>query len=177
MSPESERKDSQIATRAVSAAFRRYAPALHRYLLRRIRRSSEVADLSQEIFERFLRVQDSESVRHPQAYLFRIASHVVSDALTKEEHALVSFDSQAVQRADDSLEHASEDHATEIGLAQELDHAIAELSDMHRAVLLLAIRDGLSHREVATRTGLTVSTVGLYVCEARARIRMLLNRR
>jgi RNA polymerase sigma factor (sigma-70 family) len=174
----SEAKNDPSKSVAVGAAeaFRRYAPALHRYLVRRIRQGSEVADLSQEIFERFLRVQVRDAVRHPQAYLFRIASHVVSDALIREEQSPVTFDSEAVDAAVESIKLAVADDSAEIGLAQELEQALAELPDMHRAVVLLAIRDGLPHREVARRTGLTVSTVGLYVCEARARIRMHLNR-
>jgi RNA polymerase sigma factor (sigma-70 family) len=161
---------------SATAAFRKYAPALHRYLLRRVRRGSDVADLSQEIFERFLRVPERDSIRHPQAYLFRIASHVVSDALLRDEQSVVSYDSQALDEAAESLELATPDEMAErVGFAQELQFALSQLPDMHRAVILLAIRDGLSHREVACKTGLSVSTVGLYVCEARARIRAALN--
>ena len=175
MSKAWDKRSPPVAS-AATAAFRRYAPALHRYLLRRIRHSTEVADLSQEIFERFLRVKVGDAVRYPQAYLFRIASHVVSDALTREEESCVSYDSEAVEAAGERGDLAAPDPSAAIGVAQELERAIAELPDMHRAVLLLAVRDGLSHREVAERTGLTLSTVGLYACEARARIRLHLSR-
>ena len=170
-------KGSGSVPSGAASIFRRYGPALRRYLLRRIRDGSEVADLSQEIFERFLRVQIVDAVRHPQAYLFRIASHVVSDALFRDERSVVTYDSAAVEAAGEGIELAVPDDSWRIGLAQELEQALAELPDMHRAVVLLAIRDGLSHKEVAEKTGLTVGTVGLYACEARARIRMSLNRR
>jgi RNA polymerase sigma factor (sigma-70 family) len=173
--PETGPQTSGIAIRAVSTAFQQYAPRLHRYLVRRIRRTVDVQDLTQEIFERFLRTQHLDSVRHPQAYLFRIASHVVADSLSQDERSVVRFDSEMVDDADRSLEHATPDAlADRLGLAQELQRGLRELPPMHAAVLLLAVRDGLSHKEVARRTGLSVSTVGLYVCEARARIRVLL---
>jgi len=162
----------------VGAAFRKYAPGLHQYLLRRIRGNMEVADLTQEIFERFLRVSITDSIRNPQAYLFRIASHVVSDALLEEEQSIVTYDSQVVEKLADNPDLAlPDDMAERIGFSQELQYALSQLPDMHRAVILLTVRDGLSHKEVARKTGLSVGTVGLYVCEARARIRTNLSRR
>lgn len=166
--------DSTVS--AIAAAFSKYAPALHRYLLRRIRRGSDVADLTQEIFERFLRVPLADSIKYPQAYLFRIASHVVSDALLRDEQALITYDSKTADKAAENLELATPDDMSErMGFAQELQRVLTQLPDMHRAVILLSVRDGLSHKEVARRTGLSVSTVGVYVCEARARIRTILN--
>jgi RNA polymerase sigma factor (sigma-70 family) len=176
--PDTMPERPRTAVRAVSAAFQQYAPRLHRYLVRRIRRTVDAEDLTQEIFERFLRSQQLDAVRHPQAYLFRIASHVVADSLSQDERSVVRFDSEMVDDADRSLEHAMPDAlAEQLGLAQELQRGLLELPPMHAAVLLLAVRDGLSHKEVARRTGLSVSTVGLYVCEARARIRVSLEGR
>lgn len=174
--PDTTPKGVDAAIGVVSIAFRQYAPRLHRYLIRRIRRPMDAQDLTQEIFERFLRTQHLDGVRHPEAYLFRIASHVVADSLSQDERSVVNFDSDIVEGADRSLEHARpDDLAEQLGLSQELQRGLQELPPMHAAVLLLAVRDGLSHKEVARRTGLSVSTVGLYVCEARARIRILLD--
>jgi len=168
-------KLSNAALATTVAAFRKYSPALHRYLSRRIRGRVEVADLSQEIFERFLRVTIADSIRNPQAYLFRIASHVVSDSLLKDEQDLVTYDSDAVDTLAEKGELVAPDNVAEqIAFGQELQHALSLLPEMHRAVILLTVRDGLSHAEVARQTGLSVSTVGLYACEARARIRTIL---
>ncbi len=165
------------AMHAVSLAFRQYAPRLHRYLVRRIRGSTEVSDLTQEVFERFLRTGHPEAVRNPQAYLFRIASHVVADALLEEEQSPLTYDSAAVDAAERTLQHATPDDAAEqLDFARQLQQGLRELPAMHAAVLLLAVRDGLSHKEVARRTGLSVSTVGLYACEARARMRTVLEK-
>lgn len=163
------------AIEMAQTAFRRYAPALHRYVLRRMRRSTDVADLTQEIFERFLRVEREDAIRNPQAYLFGIASHVVSDARLREDRSLVTFDSQAVDQVSESLDHALPDTLAEgLDAARELKFALAQLPDTHRAVLLLTKRDGLSYEETARRMNLTVATVTLYVFEARAKVKMLL---
>jgi RNA polymerase sigma factor (sigma-70 family) len=174
--PEVKIKLSRAAISLAAAAFRKYSPGLHRYLSRRIRESADVEDLTQEIFERFLRVTVADSIRNPQAYLFRIASHVVSDSLLRNEQSVVTYDSQvADEQADNPEVAAPHDMSDQIALSQVLHRALSQLPDMQRAVILLAVRDGLSHSEVACKTGLSVSTVGLYVCEARARIRAALS--
>src|SRR5687767_12946965 len=112
---------AKVTATVVTAAFRKYAPELHRYLLRRIRGSAEVADLTQEIFERFSRVTLADSLRNPQAYLFRIASHVVSDVLLEEEQNIVTYNSQMVDELAESPDLAlPDDIAERIGFSQEL---------------------------------------------------------
>jgi RNA polymerase sigma factor (sigma-70 family) len=160
-----------------ATAFRRYAPELHRYLLSRIRHGAAVPDLLQEVFERFLRVRDLEVVRNPQAYLYTIASHVVSQARLRDEHNPVTYDSAVVDEAGERMEHALPDNmAHRLELAQDLNRALGQLPPPHQAVLLLTKRDGLSYQQVAEQTGLSVSTVTLYVWEARSRLKTILKR-
>src|SRR5262249_37610678 len=102
-------------------AFRKYAPELHRYVERRMRRPELAQDLTQDIFERFLQVEDTDAVRNPQAYLFGIASHVVREALFREDKSLVTFDSDMVQELDSQLDHAlPDDMADRLAVQQEL---------------------------------------------------------
>ncbi len=171
-------KSQSRTARLAMLAFRKYAPELHRYILRRLRREADAADLTQEIFERFLRMDREEMVRNPQAYLFGIASHVISDARMREDRSLVVYDSQTVEQMTDQLGHSQPDTlADETGAAQDLRYALSKLSNSHRAVLLLVKRDGLSYEEAARRMGLTVATVTLYLFEARAKVKTLLKNR
>jgi RNA polymerase sigma factor (sigma-70 family) len=158
-------------------AFRKYAPALHRYVLRRLRRPGDAPDLTQVIFERFLAVEDAALVRNPQAYLFGIASHVVSEFRMREEHGLVTFDSEMTDQVADGLEHSvPDDLADRLSLSREIEHALSTLSDTHRAVLLLVKREGLTYEEAAAAMQLTVNTIGTYVMEARAQMKQVLSR-
>src|ERR1700716_145308 len=105
-------------------AFRKYAPALHRYIERRVRRPGTALEMTQDIFERFLQIADADAVRNPQAYLYGIASHVVREALFREEQNLVNFDSDALQEAGEQLEQAiPDDMAERLALEQDLEHA------------------------------------------------------
>jgi RNA polymerase sigma-70 factor (ECF subfamily) len=159
-------------------AFRKYAPSLHRYIERRVRRPGTALDLTQDIFERFLQIPDTDAVRNPQAYLYGIASHVVREALFREDKSLVTYDSEAAAEAGERLDQAlPDDMADRLSLQQDLKRALAQLPAMHRVVLLLVKRDGLSYEEAARKTRLNVSTVTSYVFEARARVKMLLKDR
>jgi RNA polymerase sigma-70 factor (ECF subfamily) len=171
-------KLAHSAGQLAALAFRKYAPQLHRYIERRMRRPDLARDLTQDIFERFLQVEDTEAVRNPQAYLFGIASHVIREALFREDRSLVTCDSDAVEEASGQLHHALPDDMGErLALQQDLKRALAELPTMHRTVLLLVKRDGFSYEEAARRTRLNANTVRTYVFEARAKVKMILKDR
>lgn len=174
-------RDSKLihpVARLATLAFRKYAPELHRYIERRMRRRGSAPDLTQDVFERFLQVKDADAVRNPQAYLYGIASHVVREALFREEQTLVTFDSDAVRQTTEQLAHAlPDDLAERLALEQDLEHALAVLPVMHRTVLLLVKRDGLSYEEAAEKTHLSVNVVTNYVFEARAKVKMILKDR
>ena len=173
-------KLSPSAVEVAEVAFRQYARSLHGYLTRRIHRGADVPNLTMEIYERFLRTQQGTTVVNPRAFLFRIARHVVADAHRLEASRPLIIDSDAVDIAGQSLELTQPDDAGEqLDSERELQRvreAMKQLSPVHQAVLWLAVHDGLAHKEIARRMNLSVATVGLYVCESRARLRVLLDR-
>ena len=173
--PEQNLKQQSTLADVTTEAFHKYAPALHRYLTRRMRRPASAPDLTQEIFERFLQVPSAEHVRNTQGYLYRIASHLVQEYEEREGRSVVMFDSDAAEAAAAGIQHAHEDaSADRLALQQDLQRALLTLPPMHRIVLLAVKREGLSYEEVAQRTGLTVSTVTKYLYEARAKMKILL---
>ena len=62
---------------------RRYSPALHRFFSRRVDRSSDVADLVQEVFVRLAQLPEPQQVREPENYLFKTASNTLRDHLRR----------------------------------------------------------------------------------------------
>lgn len=173
--PQQKFKPSQELANAAAVAFRKYAPELHRYIAKRMRNPASAPDLTQEIFERFLQLPSSDVARNTQGYLYGIASHLVSEYRYREEHSYVAFDSEAVDNATERVEHsAPDDIADRLALQQDLRYALSKLPPVHRAVLLLVKREGLTYGEVAQHTGLAESTVTKYVFEARAKVKMLL---
>jgi RNA polymerase sigma factor (sigma-70 family) len=169
--------ETSQALNRLEEIFRRCSPQLHRYIQRRLRRGSDAPDLTQEIFERFLRGDWRAKVRDPQAYLFGIASHVVADARMAEQRDPVTFDSEISGKAAESLRSSVPDSAENLSFEQELSDALQQLPATHCAALLLTKRDGLTCKEAALRMKTTEGTVRVYVCEARAQLKMLLKRR
>src|SRR5882724_10617485 len=58
---------------------KRWNRSLLQFIGRRVRASVDIEDLAQETYLRLLRARDLGDVRNPQAYLLRVASHVVSE--------------------------------------------------------------------------------------------------
>ena len=56
-------------------------------------------------------------------------------------------------------------------MQRQLDRALARLPRMHRMVLLLLKRDGMSYEEAARATQLSVNTVEKYLFQAKAMIK------
>lgn len=168
-------KNSRSATQLAAAAFAKYEAALHRYVLRRLRRPADVRDLTQDIFERFMKVDRAEAIRNPQAYLFGIASHVVAEARYEREHNLVTYDSALADKTAEAAGHAAPNElADTLGLQRDILDALLALPENHLAALLLVKSEGLSYEEAARAAGFTESTIGTYVTHARAKLKLLL---
>ena len=157
--------------------YARCSKDLHRYVRRRLKGSADAADLTQEIFERFVRGDSQARARNPRAYLFGIASNVVADARMAQERDEVIYDSNMADRAVEAVFSEDSYTAESVALENELLLALERLSDAHRAAILLTKRDGLSSKEAALRMGTTEGSVRVYVCEARAQLKVLLKQR
>lgn len=155
------RNDSSHADDLATSVFRHYGKALQRYLLRRLQGDAQARDLEQEVYLRLLRVNDAELVRDPQAYMYRIASHVVHEFKQRAQREMVTFDSQAVDEWDDRLPTpaVADPLAEQVASEQEVDDVLAKLPARSRAMVLLHQRDGFSYTEIAHKLHISVHTV------------------
>src|SRR5258705_7997608 len=161
---------------STGAAFEQYGPALHRYLLRRLRHPQDASDLTQEIFERFIKKKDrTELIRNPLAYLYGIASHVVSEAHYAAQQSRVTFDSELLVRMDEGFDAAAPDQlADRLGLRRDLLDALSSLPRNHLLAILLVKGEEMSYDEAACATGFTRNTIATYVMHARAKLKLIL---
>lgn len=145
---------------------------LQRFLMRRLRSAQNAQDLAQEAYLRLLRVERSELVRKPRAYLYRIAANLVYEFQLREQRELVTFDSDALELAAERPRHGGEEDESErLSLAQQLEAVLAQLPPLYRAVFVLRKRDGLSYTEIAERLEISVHTVKKYLARAVAQCR------
>lgn len=145
--------------------------SLFRFLGRRVRAAVDIEDLAQETYLRLLRARDLGEVRNPQAYLLRVASHVVlewrGDQLPPE--SMVALEEE--QLVD---EHPPELQLDADIVQQRLEQALASVTPMMRAVLLLRVQHGRTYREIATDLGITTRQVRRYLERGYDRLRAVL---
>lgn len=131
---------------------------LDRRLTRRLGSADVAADVLQETYLRLAEMNEVGPVRSPKAYLFRIAVNIASDRRRAESRRLTADEVDSLLDLPDDQPDAERviEGRSEIML---LRRAIAELPERRRRVLLWSRVDGLPHREIAKRIGVTVRTV------------------
>ena len=145
----------------------KHGTRLRRYLAGRLSNAADVSDLAQEIFLRLLRVERHDLIRRPEAYLFTIASHVVHQHTLDQAAAPPSCD--PLDLAEDPRLIADSDPATHVDLEQRLealDRALRRLSPKTRAAFILHRQDGCTVDEVASRLGISRSSVKKHLTKA-----------
>lgn len=146
---------------------RAHGPGLRRFLSARVRSAADVPDLVQEVFLRLLRVDNHESIRNPQAYLYTIASHVL------HQHSLRrSAATEAVRFGDVVAEFGGtddEDPAAQVEIEERfeaLGRDLEEFSPNAYATLILHRCDGISLKEIGPRLGVSYTMVKRYLAQA-----------
>jgi RNA polymerase sigma factor (sigma-70 family) len=147
---------------------KRWNRSLLRFIGRRVRASVDVEDLAQETYLRLLRARDLADVRNPQAYLLRVASHVVSEWRDHQppQEAFEPVDESAV------ADEVGPELVLEAELSQEqLRKALQDFSPVTRAVLLLKFRENRRCRDIARDLKLSDRQVRRHLTRAYERLR------
>lgn len=129
----------------------RYYPAVYRYILRAVGRADVAADLTQDVFVRIVRGMPRYDPRGAEvAWVFTIVRHVVGTWAAKHAHAA------GLAPLDD--EEQAPAPATQLVYAS-LHEALDALPAATGQILHLREAEGLSYRDIAEATGLTVDAV------------------
>jgi RNA polymerase sigma-70 factor (ECF subfamily) len=152
---------------------RQHGRQLRRYLAARLRNAAaDAPDLMQEVFLRLLRLEDHESIRNPQAYLYTIASHVLQQHALKQAHAPqlaataeMAFEFSPVAEVDPATEVATE-QAFEV-----IDRSLQAVSPRAHLTLVLSRCHGMPLQEIAERLGVSRAQVKKYLAKALIHVR------
>ncbi len=151
---------------------RRWNRSLLQFLGRRVRSSVEVEDLAQEIYLRLLRAPDLQQVRNPQAYLLRVAGHVVAE-WRREYPPMQAF---CPDESDAPVDECLPELAVDAKLSeQRLNQQLAQMSPMMRAVVLLRLREEHSYKQIAQELDLTLRQVRRYLARGYEQLRGVLD--
>ena len=147
----------------------RWNRSLFQFLRRRVRSPIDVQDLAQETYLRLLRTHDLSEVRNPQAYLLQVARHVAMEWCDRQPRSdsMVVLDEDML--VDDRLPELELDDQLS---QQRLEEALAAISPMMRAVLLLKLRDGQSYQDIAATLHITERQIRRYLARGYERLRL-----
>lgn len=141
---------------------------LLRFLGRRVRLPVDIEDLAQETYLRLLRSPDLRQIRNPEAYLIRVASHIVAE--WRESHP--REDLQATLEEDLLIDERTPELELDQRIFQErFDRVLATFSPMTRAVLLLRLRDEQPGKEIARVLGISERQVKRHLAHGYERLR------
>jgi RNA polymerase sigma factor (sigma-70 family) len=145
---------------------------LRQYLRSRVRNSSDIPDIIQEVFLRLLRVPSHESIRMPERYVYTIARHVAM------QHNLRSSSPEQTGTVEQELSEIPSGSDVDPALAVDaeeclrtLNAAMEDMSPKVQATFLLSRRDGLSVDEISARLGVSRPMTKKYLVKALAQCR------
>src|ERR1700722_7967488 len=147
----------------------RWNRSLFQFLRRRVRSSVDVQDRAQETYLRLLRTRDLNEVRNPLAYLLQVASHVALEWCDRQPRG----DSMVMLEEDMLVDRQLPELELDARLTQQrLEEALASISPMMRAVVLLRLRDERTYQEIAVELRITDRQVRRYLARGYEHLRL-----
>jgi RNA polymerase sigma factor (sigma-70 family) len=152
--------------RQIAAVVLRERDRLLRFIRRRIDDAAEAEDILQDALEELVAAARLEQpVGQAGAWLVRVARNRIIDRFRKKRPELLADRFEAADadaRLEDLLPGADgtpETEAMREVLLEEIEAALAELPREQREVFVAQELDGLSFRELAERTGVSINTL------------------
>jgi RNA polymerase sigma factor (sigma-70 family) len=142
---------------------------LRNFIRKRVPNEADAEDLLQEVFfEAIEAFRLMEPVQQWSAWMFRVARNRIIDLFRKKRLWVYANDSEGVTgerdslRIEDLLPSPDAGPATAYArtlLLEELEEALDELPKEQREVFIAHEVEGLSFKEIAARTGVSVNTL------------------
>ncbi len=148
---------------AILQAFDETQVILRRFVRRFAQSRHDVEDITQETIARALQAEKERQIDDPRAFLFGVAKNVVYKDLQRRSRFITTFIDDAI--AESGLPPAE-------SLDEQLDarqrmilfwQAVATLPPQCQKVFVMCRVLGQSHKEIAVRLGISISTVEKHV--------------
>ncbi len=168
--------DEPTSDRDFGALYRATLVPLRRYLTRLLGNSTEAQDVAHDAYLRVYPAMMRQPPNKPAALLYTAARRLAINRLKRRSISPMAREAFRPETTASSAPGV----AQEVMARQELDlleEAISQLPDGCRVVLLLRKIEQLSHREIADRLGIAVSTVEKQHARALRLLRAALERR
>ncbi len=178
MSVETDLDDAEVIERArrdsaaFSVLFDRHAPALHRYVTRRLGDSTADDIVAETFLTAFRRLGRYDTdYRNARPWLYGIAAKLIGKHRRAEVRAYLSLARTGVDEVAESYADRVESRVTASAAQRDLVRALAVLSAKDREVLLMIAWADLSYEETARALGVPIGTVRSRLHRARRKTR------
>ncbi len=159
---------THTTTPLVEGAYRDHAGSLTRFLSRFLDSRVEIEDVLQEAFLKALEAERSVHIEAPLPYLYKTAKNLALNSIAERrrkrtdpvadfEELSVLYDLKLISNFDPESQNLIEE---QLALAGE---ALDQLTPRVREVFVLRKVYGFSHKEIAKRLGIAVSTVEKHI--------------
>lgn len=140
-------------------AFLQHQTRLKRYLSRFLCNPQDVEDAAQEAFLRAYNTEKGREIEQPKAFLYRIAKHIALAQLSRKSRQITDYLADFDTLGDLPGEDSAEDEFIARQTFAIHCEAVVELAPQCRRIYLMRKVYGMSHKEIAERIGIAVSTV------------------
>ncbi|MBD8825424.1 sigma-70 family RNA polymerase sigma factor [Pseudomonas sp. CFBP 13602] len=145
--------------------FQEHYADLLAFLARRLGNVEKAADVAQDTYVRLAGLADTAQILEPRAFVFRVAGNLAIDRLRQERRYCALQVDEPDEEPCDSMASPERSFLAAEAIEQ-LDKALQRLPSNARLALLLSRLEGLTHAEIATRLGVSESSVGKYMVHA-----------
>ena len=169
----SKAEEQAKAKAKVADLFADHHDRLEAYLRKRLANQNDAAELAQEAYLRILRVKRADLIRHPEAYLYRVARNLVHELYAGHRpNSFADVDVDQLTSGDPS----PFDQALLARRRELVQRAMEELSPKCQAALLLRWHEDLTQAEIAERINVSRQMVQKYLASGIAHCRKRLRR-
>jgi len=166
--------DSKSKKNQMLRAFLSCRDGLVRSLLRMRAKPEDVDDILQETYLRVMGAGEKTEIQSHQSYLFTVSRNLVLEKLKANDREITSEINDAIlEGAEVSAEHHTH-YRKKLG---HLNDALMALPKNKRQAILLRKYYGLSHKEIASKMNVSVSSVEKYIESGIKHCKVALTRR
>ena len=161
--------DSGQGTSSITDSFIEHESFLKRFLKRFLVRYCDIEDVVQDAYLKALCAEKKQkNITSPKAFLFRIARNEALNALRRKSHSTIEYIEDLSQSETCSDENTVESEAISTERLGLFCQSALEMTPRCRRIFLMCKVYGLSHKEIASQLGISVSGVEKQVAKALA---------
>lgn len=150
----------------ILSVFERHAQELQRYFAIRVRCAATAEDLVQETYLRLQKLEQPHLIEDLRTYMFRVAANLATDHLRSQGRRASLFDPSADFVSIEDPRSTPERTLLAKEKLQIVEQALQELSPLCQQIVVLNRFEGMKHREIAARLGISQSTVEKNIAKA-----------